>query len=212
MSDPESGRTEWYASDPRAIVPLDGSFHVPKRLARRVRSGRFLVTTDRAFGAVIRACADPDREGAWINSDIIDLFDELHRFGHAHSIEAWLHAEAQPDHPADPRRIPGQIEFDGRPHILVGGLYGVSIGGLFAGEAMFSRPDLGGTDASKVALVWCVEHLIACGFILFDAQFSNPHLEQFGLLELAADRYAELLAVGVDRKPCWQPIDLPKPE
>lgn len=204
MADPETGVTEWYASDPRAIVPLDGSFHVPKRLARRVRSGRFRVTSDRAFGAVLRACADPSRDGAWINSDIIDLFDELHELGHAHSFEAWFDINRTD---VDHHEAPACAEFDGSARVLVGGLYGVAIGGFFSGEAMFSRPDLGGTDASKVALVRCVEHLRACGFSLFDAQFSNPHLEQFGVLEIRSGDYLQRLARAVALASHWRPFE-----
>jgi leucyl/phenylalanyl-tRNA--protein transferase len=203
MGDPDTGRTEWYASEPRAIVPLDERFHVPRRLARRIRSGRFVVTSDRAFDAVIRACADPTRPGAWINADIIDLFGELHACGYAHSVEAWV-----PHEPGDPADVPAVVDLSGRPRRLVAGLYGLAVAGLFAGEAMFSRPDLGGTDGSKVCLVRTVEHLRACGFSLFDAQFSNPHLEQFGVQEISAAGYANRLSEAVRVAPVWR--DLPE--
>ncbi|MCI4643976.1 MAG: leucyl/phenylalanyl-tRNA--protein transferase [Hyphomonadaceae bacterium] len=141
----------------RGILPLDG-FHIPKRLARTVRQDRYEVTLNRAFTRVIEGCAAPapGRENTWINPLITNLYGALHREGHAHSIEVWQEER------------------------LVGGLYGVAIGGAFFGESMFSRA----TDASKVALVHLVARLLREGFTLLDAQFHNPHLEQFGLIEI----------------------------
>lgn len=142
----------------RGILPLKG-FHIPRRLKRTVRRDPFRVTVDLAFNRVIEACAAevPDRPTTWINTPIENLYGALHRQGHAHSIECW--------------------NADGW---LVGGLYGVALGGAFFGESMFSRE----TDASKVALVHLVARLIHGGFELLDAQFHNPHLEQFGLEEI----------------------------
>ena len=124
----ESGEIRWYSPDPRGIIPLD-AFHVPSRLSRVVRAGRFRIEVDRDFDAIIRACAEADRQdgepGTWIDEEIIQSYGALHRAGLAHSIEAWQ---------------------DGR---LAGGLYGVALGGAFFGESMFHRV----TDASKVALV-----------------------------------------------------------
>lgn len=143
--------------DMRGILPLSG-FHVPKRLKRTVRQDVFDITIDRAFSRVVEGCAapGPGRDNTWINPLIQNLYGSLHREGHAHSVETWL---------------------DGR---LAGGLYGVAIGGAFFGESMFSRA----TDASKVALVHLVARLISRGYALLDAQFHNPHLEQFGLVEI----------------------------
>lgn len=140
--------------DERGILPLKG-FHVPKRLARTVCRDPYRVTVNTAFGRVMEGCAAKanGRETTWINSTILNLYTGLHRKGQAHSVECW---------------------HEGR---LVGGLYGVSIGGAFFGESMFSRA----TDASKIALVHLVARLIAGGYKLLDAQFHNPHLEQFGL-------------------------------
>ena len=151
--------TQVFLVDPdlRGILPLD-AFHIPKRLRRTVRKVQFTVTANRAFSRVMEGCAAPmpGRESTWINPLIHNLYGQLHREGHAHSVEAW-HSDQ-----------------------LVGGLYGVSLNGVFFGESMFSQA----TDASKVCLVHLVAHLIERGFGLLDAQFHNPHLEQFGLIEI----------------------------
>jgi|TARA_R110002020_G_scaffold309301_1_gene524967 leucyl/phenylalanyl-tRNA---protein transferase len=143
--------------DMRGILPLD-AFHIPRRLKRTVSRDPFRVTADTAFTRVMEFCGEETdgRESTWINSAILNLYSALHREGHAHSIECW----------------------DGDR--LVGGLYGVSVGGAFFGESMFSRA----TDASKIALVHLAARLIAGGYTLLDAQFHNPHLEQFGLIEI----------------------------
>ncbi|HEY2071329.1 MAG TPA: leucyl/phenylalanyl-tRNA--protein transferase [Rhizomicrobium sp.] len=157
----------WVSPEARGVIPLD-TFHIPHRLARTVRSGRFRVTFDIEFDAVIRACAAPgrgDRRQSWINAEIVRLYTELHAQGHAHSIECWREDE------------------------LVGGLYGVNLGGAFFGESMFSTE----RDASKVALVHLVERLKRGGFTLLDAQFLTEHLSQFGAVEIVRDEYLELL-------------------
>ena len=171
----DPGDIRWYSPDPRGVIPLDG-FHVPARLARVIRGGAFQVERDRAFDAVIRACAEADRHdddpGTWIDREIVESYTELHRLGFAHSVETWQ---------------------DGR---LAGGLYGVALGGAFFGESMFHRS----TNASKVALVALVEHLRARGFRLLDIQWVTPHLEQFGAVEIPRAVYLEqleeALAVG----------------
>lgn len=157
----------------RCILPLDG-FHAPQRLKRTIRSDTFSFTVDRDFAGVIDACAapTPDREDTWINSDIRTLYLDLHGRGLAHSVEA--------------RR-------DGA---LVGGLYGVALGGAFFGESMFSRA----TDASKAALVHLVARLKFGGFKLLDAQFTTPHLEQFGAQTLPRRIFQSLLGVALDAK------------
>lgn len=148
-------KTGLFLVDPdwRLVLPLEG-FHVPRRLARTVRSDRYRFSINRDFAAVIDHCAEVtlDREDTWINSDIRALYIELFERGHAHSVETRLDGE------------------------LVGGLYGVSLGGAFFGESMFSRA----TDASKAALVHLVARLRRGGYRLLDAQFANPHLDQFG--------------------------------
>ena len=142
-------------------------FHLPRRLARTVRADRFEVTVDQDFIAAVEACAAPapGREDTWINAPILRLYRELHARGAAHSVECRL---------------------DGR---LVGGLYGVSIGGAFFGESMFSRA----RDASKVALVHLVARLLAGGFDLLDCQFQTEHLEQFGTEEMPQADYLDRL-------------------
>jgi leucyl/phenylalanyl-tRNA--protein transferase len=146
-----------------------------------VRSGRFRVTGDFAFREVIRECAaiNAGRVDTWINGEIIELFEMLHRSGHAHSIEAWLDGPDGPD--------------------LVGGLYGLAVGSVFCGESMFSRPERGGSGASKVCLVHLVEHLRRQGFAMLDCQLLNPHLEQFGCTEIPQEEFAARMehAAGV---------------
>lgn len=159
----------WFDPERRGIVPLDG-FHVPRRLRRTVRQGRFELRFDHDFPAVMKGCAaiTGTRTNTWINSDILRLYTDLHHRGHAHSVECWL---------------------DGR---LVGGLYGVSLGGAFFGESMFSRE----TDASKVALVHLVARLKAGGYTLLDAQFVTEHLTQFGTTEIPRAEYRQRLAAA----------------
>ena len=160
----------------RGVLPLD-AFHVPRRLARTVRSGRFELRTDTAFERVVELCAEavPDRPDTWINGRIRTLYTELFRMGHAHSVESWS---------------------DGA---LVGGLYGVSLHGAFFGESMFSRA----TDASKVALVHLVERLRAGGYILLDTQFLTGHLARFGAVEVPRDEYLELLQAALKVDARW---------
>ncbi|MBX3012893.1 MAG: leucyl/phenylalanyl-tRNA--protein transferase [Caldilineaceae bacterium] len=172
----DDGEIYWYDPDPRAIIPLDDRFHVPRSLARRIRQGGFEVRVNSAFYAVISACAapGPDRVNTWITPAIIEIYCELHELGYAHSVETWIDGE------------------------LVGGLYGVAIGGLFAGESMFSHA----TDSSKIALVYLVERLRAGGFTLLDTQFMTEHLRRFGTVEIPRTEYhsylrTALLTVGV---------------
>lgn len=155
----------------RCVFPLDG-FHVPRRLARTIRQGKFSFTINREFGRVIDGCAAPgkDREDTWINPDIRALYMELHQRGMAHSVEA---------------RIDGQ---------LAGGLYGVAMGGAFFGESMFSWA----TDASKAALVHLAARLKRGGFKLLDAQFITPHLEQFGAQTLPRRIFQALLGLALE--------------
>lgn len=166
----------WVSPDMRGIIPLD-DFHVPRRLARTVRSERFTVTTDLAFVDVMLACAEPapGREQTWINNEILRLYTALHASGSAHSIECWR---------------------EGR---LVGGLYGVALGAAFFGESMFSRE----TDASKVALVHLVARLLAGGFELLDTQFQTSHLARFGTIEIPRRQYMALLKRAIAREACW---------
>ena len=167
----------WLSPEMRGVIPLNG-FHVPRRLARTVRADHFTVTTDTAFPAVMMACAapGPGRAESWINAEILRLYTALAASGHAHSVECWRNEE------------------------LVGGLYGVSLGGAFFGESMFSKA----RDASKVALVHLVARLIAGGFRLLDTQFLTGHLSQFGAVEIPRIAYLEKLAEAI-RQPAYFP-------
>lgn len=161
---------EWFDPIRRGVLPLDG-FHLPRRLRRTVRQGKFQVTIDHDFRGTIESCAAEaaERKSTWISERIIELYTELHRMGHAHSVETRL---------------------DGR---LVGGLYGVSIAGAFFGESMFSFV----TDASKVALVHLVARLRVGGYTLLDCQFQTEHLAQFGTIEIPRLAYRRELAAAL---------------
>jgi leucyl/phenylalanyl-tRNA---protein transferase len=156
----------WVEPRNRAILPLD-RFHLSRSLRRVLRSGRFEVTRDRDFGAVLVACAD--REETWINAELEHAMRALHASGHAHSIECWHDGE------------------------LVGGLYGVKLGGAFFGESMFSRM----TDASKVALAWLVARLRAGNFSLLDCQFMTDHLASLGAVSITREAYVALLSAAL---------------
>lgn len=189
----DGGPAEWVQPHERSVLSLEpGAFHVPATLAQRARTGRFEIRSDTAFGEVIRACAGPRRvEGeversTWISPDIIEIFEALHLAGIAHSVEAWWT-------PTNEKESPRGSVSGAR---LVGGLYGLCLGrgGVFCGESMFSRPELGGTDASKVCLVHLVGHLRAGGFTMIDAQIANPHTARFGFLEKPASWYLSRIA------------------
>lgn len=169
-------RLYWLDPEQRGILPLDG-FHLPRRLLRTVLSDTYRVTTNRAFDAVISGCAAaaPGREDTWINLEIERLFHELHAQGHAHSVETW------------------------QDDVLVGGLYGVSMGGVFFGESMFSTA----RDASKVALVHLVARMQLGGYELLDTQFVTSHLAQFGAIEVPRDAYKAFLASAVQAVATW---------
>ena len=169
-------RLYWLDPERRGVLPLD-RFHLPRRLLRTVLRGPYEVSADTDFSAVIAGCAAaaPGREDTWINRDIERLFGDLHRAGMAHSVEC---------------REEG---------VLVGGLYGVSLGAAFFGESMFSTA----RDASKVALVHLVARLRLGGYRLLDTQFVTSHLTQFGTEEVPRDRYKVLLAAAVDETARW---------
>ena len=164
------GDIRWFSPDPRAVIPLDERFHVPHGLKRVLKKNRFTVTVDEDFEGVIQACATV-HGATWISKEIMRAYGELHRQGFAHSVEARLDGE------------------------LAGGLYGVHIRGAFFGESLFHRA----TDASKVALVTLVERLRAGGFLLLDTQWTTPHLEQFGTVEIPRADYLDLLEAALQR-------------
>lgn len=161
----------WWSPDPRAIFELD-RFHVPRSLARVLRSGRFRVTVNQAFTAVMQGCAapGPGRGHTWVTPGFLEAYTRLHQAGHAHSLECWLGDE------------------------LAGGIYGVTVGGLFAGESMFHRA----SDASKVALTHLVERLRARGFALFDIQMLTPITARLGAIEIPREQYLDRLAAAVE--------------
>jgi len=158
----------WFEPRARGILPLKG-FHVSRSLARTIRRGGFEIRIDTAFRAVVEACAD--REETWINGPLFTLYDELFAMGHAHSLEVWK---------------------DGA---LVGGVFGVTLGGAFFGESMFSRVP----DASKVALTYTVDRLRQSGFSLFDTQYLTPHLASLGGIEIPRLEYRRRLAAALSQ-------------
>ncbi|HKT18668.1 MAG TPA: leucyl/phenylalanyl-tRNA--protein transferase [Stellaceae bacterium] len=172
----------WVDPVQRGILPLDG-FHLPRRLRRSLRADRLAITCDRDFAGVMRGCAEPtpDRPQTWINDAILRVYGELHRRGFAHSVE---------------------VRLDG---VLVGGLYGVAIGGAFFGESMFSRI----ADASKIALAHLVARLRQGGFRLLDTQFVTEHLQRFGAIEVSRARYRRLLAEALEAEAYFpaEPLD-----
>ncbi len=160
----EDGPILWWSPDPRAIFELDG-LHISRRLRRTLGSGKFSVTFDQDFAGVIRGCAARPAQGTWITADMISAYEKLHALGHAHSVEAW---------------------HDGK---LAGGLYGVAVNGLFAGESMFTSV----RDASKVALASLMERLRERGFRLFDIQFRTEHTTRLGAIEIPRAAYLKRL-------------------
>ena len=168
----------WVDPETRGVIPLDG-FHVPRRLARTVRAGRFRVTVNRDFPRVVRGCARRTgrRPESWINGTIFEAYCALHRQRHAHSVEAW------------------------QEDTLVGGLYGVSLGAAFFGESMFSAE----RDASKVALVHLVARLRAGGFTLLDTQFVTSHLTRFGAVEMPRAHYLSQLSDALTQPATFYP-------
>jgi leucyl/phenylalanyl-tRNA--protein transferase len=151
----------WWSPDPRAVLPLDDRFHVPRRLARTIASGKFRVTFDTCFRTVMQECGKFRDEGSWIQPEMVAAYTVLHEMGFAHSVETWLGDD------------------------LVGGVYGVAVGSLFAGESMFYRA----ADASKVALVALHCRLMERGYELFDSQIANDHTTRFGAIEVPRGEY-----------------------
>ncbi len=166
-----AGRIRWFSPDPRAILPLDG-FHASKTLMATYRKGHFEIRINTAFAEVMRQCADRG-EGTWITPAIIRNYVTLHEMGFGHSVEAW------------------------KGGALVGGLYGVALGGAFFGESMFHRA----RDASKIALVALVRRMKERGYGLLDTQYSTEHLKRFGCVEISRDDYLRKLSAALKR-PC----------
>ncbi len=164
----------WWSPDPRGIFEL-GGLHIGRSLRRGLRQSKFRVTRDQDFAGVIQACATIRRPGGWIRPAFVAAYTALHRAGHAHSVECWLGEK------------------------LVGGVYGVSVGGLFAGESMFHRA----TDASKVAVVHLHDHLVSRGYGLFDIQMLTDATRALGAREISRDEYLGRLKDVVDLPVCF---------
>ncbi|MBT4694960.1 MAG: leucyl/phenylalanyl-tRNA--protein transferase [Planctomycetaceae bacterium] len=173
--DTEEKLLGWFCPDPRAVL-LPADLHIPRRLGRKIRSGRFSVTSDRAFGAVISACSGPRKiegeveAGTWITEEMKSVYTSLYEKGIAHSIEVW------------------------QEEALVGGLYGIAVGTIFCGESMFHHVG----DASRVALCVLVEHLESWGFSLLDVQQSTPHCSVLGAVDIPRATYLQILETGFD--------------
>lgn len=201
MASDDSGLIDLYDADPRGVMPLspaDG-LHVPTSVERAIRSNRFDVTSDAAFESVIRGCAHPrPGDGVWISPQLIDAMVAMHAYGVAHSVEAW-------------RTDPSTGE-----RVVVGGIYGVSVGRVFCAESMFcvprprlpdgSRDPLDGTDASKVCLVTLIRHLAACGYGLMDIQMVTPHTARFGAKTMRRAAYRTRIRPLVEARDAWRSV------
>ncbi len=159
----------WWSPDPRGIIELPAGLHVSRSLQRTLKKGQFRTTVNRAFPAVMAACGEGREGGTWVTPDMLAAYTVLHRLGHAHSVEVWHGDE------------------------LVGGVYGVAVGGLFAAESMFHRA----TDASKVALVALRDRLVAAGYVLWDVQISNEHTARMGATDIPRREYLRRLRAAV---------------
>jgi leucyl/phenylalanyl-tRNA--protein transferase len=176
----EDGAVHWLVSNPRFVLPI-GGLHVPRTLARLERKKPFEIRVDTVFRRVMEACAtDRGTESLnWITPRMIDVYEELHRGGYAHSVEAW------------------------RGGVLVGGLYGVALGGAFFGESMFTRIDIGGSNSSKLCLLHLDRLLEGLGFTLLDSQEKNEHMEQFGGELVSFETYQQRLVDALTIDPQW---------
>ncbi len=173
----DSAEVFWVDPQARGILPLD-AFHLSRSLGKRLRKNDYTVKLDWDIEGVLDACAD--REDTWINDTIRNLIVALFNEGHAHTIE--IYAEDQ----------------------LIGGVYGIALGGAFFGESMFSRA----RDGSKIALAWLIDHLNRCGFTLFDTQFLTPHLASLGAIEISRDEYRERLAAALGAAAHFNRVEL----
>jgi leucyl/phenylalanyl-tRNA--protein transferase len=176
----DDGTVHWLVSDPRFLLPI-GELHVPRSLARFARNHPFDIRVDTAFRRVMEGCAaDRGNESLnWITPRMIEVYEQLHHGGFAHSVEAW------------------------RGGVLVGGLYGVALGGAFFGESMFTRIDLGGTNASKLCLLHLDGLLARLGFVLLDSQEKNEHMDQFGGELISFEQYQRRLIEALTLDPAW---------
>lgn len=172
----DAGTLHWMRPARRGVFDLD-RFHISRSLSKRILQGGFEVAVNRDFAGTVAACAA--RPSTWINAEIFDLYQQLHAMGHAHSLEVY------------------------RDNALIGGVYGVALGGAFFGESMFSRQ----TDASKIALAYLVHRLRAGGFVLFDTQYLTPHLASLGAIEISRAQYESRLALALPQTASFAPRD-----
>ena len=174
MADSRDGRIRLFTCDPRCVIPLE-AFRLPPSTLRAVRRSDFVIRADTDFERCMRNCADRPRgdSGSWISEELVQAYVRLHQAGHAHSVEAWRGSE------------------------MVGGLYGVSLGGAFFGESMFVRPEAGGTNSSKACLAWLVSRLRERGFTLLDSQYANDHILSLGAVEIPVEEYLERLEAAI---------------
>ena len=170
-----SGIVPWCSPEPRAIFPLAEEPRWSRSLRRTLKKHPFAITKDTAFADVMRMCGETRPEGTWIIPELLEAYVELHRLGWAHSVEVWHEEE------------------------LVGGIYGVAIAGLFAGESMFHTR----TDASKIAFASLVEHLRARGYVLYDVQVLSPHLASLGCIEIPRREYMRRLELALEEPVLW---------
>ncbi|KFE35849.1 leucyl/phenylalanyl-tRNA--protein transferase [Thioclava atlantica] len=177
----ENPELHWFDPARRGIVPLE-NFHISRSLAKNIRRGNYSISIDRDFRGVVEGCAD--RDETWINGPLFDLYDELHAAGFAHSLEVWQ---------------------DGA---LAGGIFGITLGGAFFGESMFSRR----TDASKTALAYLVDRLRQGGFSLFDTQYITPHLARMGAIEIPRLEYRARLAQALHERGDFAAPETPDPQ
>ena len=175
MADVDTGVVEYFTCDPRCVIPLN-EFRLPHTSQRAIRASLFRMRADTAFEQVMRGCMlpRPGQERTWISESMVAAYCALHELGFAHSVEAWLDDK------------------------LVGGLYGVAIGGAFFGESMFVLRNAGAGNASKACLHWLVTHLKSKQFTLLDSQYSNPLVLSFGGVEIPASQYEAQLAAATD--------------
>lgn len=199
MAPSRDSPVQWCTADPRTVLPLH-SARFSRSLLQRVKRGDYQITFNQAFVRVISACAlpRPNEPETWINEAIIETYTQLHKMGYSHSVEAWAPADsALIRNREDARFEAGNLNEQGR--CLVGGLYGVAIGGAFFGESMFSVA----VDASKVCLHHLVQRMKHLGAELLDVQFSNPHLTPFGVIDIPTDAYQQQLTDAIGKKVDW---------
>ena len=178
----------WFSPNPRTVFPLEEPLHWSRSLRRTLRNHPYEVTFDADFPQVMRMCGETRAPSTWIIPPLVAGYEKLHELGWTHSVEVW---ETAPG--ADKETAPGAGKETEPSRVLVGGIYGIAIGGMFAGESMFHLR----TDASKIAFATLAERLRGAGFVLFDVQVQNPHLESLGCVEISRTEYLTRLRAAL---------------